>query len=138
MEGVQNDMLSGIELTALFKCYLNDLYFPRLNCLELRNWVMPETGVRSLLSKHALTLRELRLIECHVDGDMHLMGKCAGQNLALTGIRIEDEAVLDPIWFEDAPESIGTLAPYDEPLWLAGRENLIVREDMRPGEDRLE
>ena len=118
--------------------YLSELHFPQLKHLDLTRWLMPQNLLHDFLSRHAPTLRELRFIDCVVDSDAIAMAEWAGENLDLTGIELDNaRATGKPrmTWWvaqnKGAPRNYGVLDEGDEPIWLAGRNNMIVKEQWR-------
>lgn len=118
----------------VLRAVLNDFYSSYLQTINLRGWTISSGLLRSFLQRHAGTLRVVRLENCFVDCDGIELAEWAGENLLLNGVDLNLSfgfEVHEPRGFRwehidrDDPEILLARA---EHLWLAGRQNLIVRE----------
>ena len=122
-------MLTKTEPCALFQFYVSELHFPHLKYFDLCNWTIPQKELQNLLERHALTLRELRILDGLFNGDTGDMSRWAGEKLELTGVQLEGNSTLDVWYMSEAAETYNMLENWDETVWLAGRNNWICREE---------
>ena len=118
----------------VFLAWLADQHYSHLKTMDLRGWILPQVLLEEFLARHASTLRAIHFINCHLVGDQVSLAKWASKALDLDGIEIS----LIPgthIYYPQG-QSDGTiearpvdtaLLPENEPVWLAGRQNFIVR-----------
>ena len=93
--------------------------------------------LEEFLARHASTLRAIHFLNCHLVGDQVSLAKWAGKALDLDGIEIslihgthvsylegQSDGTIEEIPVDTA------LIPENEPVWLAGRQNFIVRKPL--------
>jgi hypothetical protein len=91
--------------------------------------------LEEFLARHASTLRAIRFINCHLVGDQVSLAKWAGKALDLDGIEISLIPLTHVYYLQGRSEGTieempveTALVPENEPVWLAGRQNFIVRK----------
>jgi hypothetical protein len=122
---------------VVFSSWLADQHYSHLNTIELRGWILPQVLLEEFLARHASTLRTIHFINCHLVGDQVSLAKWAGKALDLDGIEIslipgthvhclqgQSDGTIEEIPVDTA------LIPENEPVWLAGRQNFIVRKPL--------
>jgi hypothetical protein len=118
----------------VFSAWLADQHYSHLKTIDLRGWVLPQVLLEEFLVRHASTLRAIHFINCHLVGDQVSLAKWAGKALDLDGIEISLIPGTHVYYLQG--QSDGTiearpvdtaLLPENEPVWLAGRQNFIVR-----------
>lgn len=137
-DSIPRKTLVDTDPTAPFEWFVRDLHFPYLELLDLRGWVMPEASFRGVLERHSSTLRELRLVDCVLEGNAMVMGNWAAENLNLTGVELDvgmATSRMQTTWWTFLLDNMVVLDEEDEALWLAGRSNAIMKEQIR---ERLE
>ena len=72
-----------------FMYFLEELELPPLYLLDLRGWLLPGTGFQHLLEGQRASLRELRLLNCMIDGSTHDLALWDGENIELTGVELD-------------------------------------------------
>ena len=121
----------------VFSAWLADQHYSHLKTIELRGWVLPQVLLEEFLARHASTLRAIHFISCHLAGDQVSLAKWAGKALDLDGIEISLIPGTHVYYLQG--RSDGTieampvdtaLIPENEPVWLAGRQNFIVRKPL--------
>jgi hypothetical protein len=91
--------------------------------------------LEGFLARHASSLRAIHFINCHLVGDQVSLAKWAGKALNLDGIEIDlipgTHVYCLEVQSGDSIKEIPVdtaLIPENEPVWLAGRQNFIVRK----------
>jgi hypothetical protein len=121
---------------VVFSSWLADRHYYRLKTIDLRGWILPQVLLEEFLTRHASTLRAIHFINCHLVGDQVSLAKWTGKALDLDGIEIslihgthvyvqsQSDGTIEEIPVDTA------LIPENEPVWLAGRQNFIVRKPL--------
>ena len=149
VDGPWDRFWSDPEPVLPFQFCFQDVLLPCLRLLDLRGWIISRPDLQDLLSHHASTLRELRLLKCYIGGEPEILAAWAGEHLHLAAIGL-DAGDGGPEYLPMPPkkkrmtsrqprssrqEKRQLLSAEDEELWLGGRENGMVREHRRKGLD---
>lgn len=111
---------------TIFQNWLRDQYWPRLEFLALRGWILSQAPLEAFLSRHASSLRSVKLVDCRLLGDPLALARWAATHLTLEAIEISRRN-LPPapraLEFGEPPPPFNAVAfnPKHEHLWLARR-----------------
>lgn len=80
--------VDGMRTSSSFRAVMVRLQFPYLECFELHRWRLNTNNLRTFLSAHGSTPRELRLIYCICPDGERELAEWAGQEMSLTGVEM--------------------------------------------------
>jgi hypothetical protein len=127
----------------VFGSIVSPLHIPFLRSLSLRRWIFSTRELRVFLLKHASTLRDLHLLGCLCGDDEDGLARWGGENLNLDGVELDgflsavDTVSANPRnwtqvdsvqWRSMDPTVSGRNISVLEALWLAGRPNIVERQ----------
>lgn len=135
---VNSNKYFGTATAKLLDSLIGDHIFPCLRILDLRGWSVYETSLKTFLSAHSGTLRELRLLEClfRPGTDFKALAEWAGDQLSLNGVELNEHSARVVLARKLAQSStmssddrvLNLITDEYESLWLGGRQNMIERE----------
>jgi hypothetical protein len=127
----------------VFGSIVSPLHMPLLRSLSLRRWIFSSRELRIFLLKHASTLRDLHLLGCLCGDNEDELARWGGENLNLDGVELGgflsavDVASANPRnwtqvnsiqWQSMKPTVSERNLACLEALWLAGRPNVVERQ----------